>query len=45
MPKKEIVSIVEAMGDALVSCPACGVLIAKDGGCDLVTCTCTELFD
>lgn len=45
MPKDEIVSIVEALGDVLVNCPACGILIAKDGGCDLVTCTCAELFD
>eukprot|EP00977_Amphora_coffeiformis_P002437 scaffold456_cov171-Amphora_coffeaeformis.AAC.4 len=44
MSLEEIMSIVAAVGDFLVYCPTCERLIAKDGGCDHMTCLCGNEF-
>ena len=42
--RKEVESIVEAVGDFLVNCPECERLICKEGGCDHMKCICDHEF-
>ena len=37
--RDEVLDIVEALGDDMVNCPSCFVLIAKDGGCSHMNCS------
>merc|ERR1712013_560443 len=44
LPRKEILSVLDAMGDEIAACPSCGAFFVKDGGCDHMTCVCGKEF-
>ena len=42
--REEIMSVLEAVGDMLVNCPACSAIIVREDGCDHMTCVCEREF-